>query len=260
VLGRRVAEGRTAEVYLWGEAQVLKLFREWMPPGAADYEARIARLVEAAGAPVPAVDDLVEVEGRRGIVYERVVGPSMMDLMQADPATVPRYAYLLAELHAALHAHPAVPELPSQRARLQDRIAAAEPLSPAAKSAVLEALARMPEEGTLCHGDFHPGNIIMAERGPVIIDWVDATRGSAAADVARTWVLVMGHACYDGTPEWVRPLARQCCAGHLRRYAELQPITEEEVAAWIPIVAAARLAENIPEARGWLVSVVEDRG
>ncbi len=256
-LGRRIAEGRTAEVYLWGETQVVKLFRDWMGPGAAAYEARVARVVEAAGAPVPAVGEVVEVHGRCGIVYERVTGPSMMDLMQADPSTVSGHARLLAELHAALHSQRAPSELPSQRTLLAERIAAAEPLSPARKAAALERLAAMPEKDTLCHGDFHPGNIIMAEQGPVIIDWVEAARGNAAADVARTWVLFMGHTAYPDAPPWVRPLARQCCSVHLRRYLEVGSTTEAEVMAWIPIIAAARLRENIPEAREWLLSVVE---
>jgi Ser/Thr protein kinase RdoA (MazF antagonist) len=255
--GRRIAEGRTAEVYLWGETQVLKLFRDWMPAAAAEYEARIARSVAAAGAPVPAVGEVVEVKGPQGIVYERVTGPSLMDLMQADPGTIPHYASLLAELHAALHAQPAVLALPAQRARLAEHIAAAEPLSPAQRAAALEKLAGMPEEGALCHGDFHPGNIIMAERGPVIIDWVDAARGSAAADVARTWVLLMGHTVYPDTPPWVRPFARECSTVHLQRYLALGSIVEDEVMAWVPIVAAARLHENIPEAREWLLSVAE---
>jgi aminoglycoside phosphotransferase (APT) family kinase protein len=216
--------------------------------------------VAAAGAPVPTVGEVPEVKGRLGIVYERVTGPSMMDLMQADPATIPHYAGLLAELHAALHAQPGGPALPAQRARLAEHIAAAEPLSPSQKAAALEKLAQMPEEGTLCHGDFHPGNIIMAGSGPTIIDWVDATQGSAAADVARTWVLLMGHTAYPDTPSWVRPLARECCSVHLQRYLALGPIAEDEVMAWIPIIAAARLHENIPEAREWLRSVVAREG
>ncbi len=89
--------------------------------------------------------------------------------------------------------------------------------------AVREGFARAGKVTSLrIHGDFHPGNILMADRGPVIIDCIDTTRGSAAADVARTWVLFMGHTVYPDTPSWVRPLARTCCEVHLRRYCELR--------------------------------------
>ena len=69
-----MALGRTAEIYPWTEGWVLKLFYEWFPRDGAAYEARIARAVHAAGLPVPAAGNLVEVEGRMGLEYERVDG------------------------------------------------------------------------------------------------------------------------------------------------------------------------------------------
>ena len=230
---------------------MLKLCHDWVPHAAVEHEARIARVIKASGAPIPLAGEVVEVDGRYGIAYERVSGPSMQELMQEYPSTVAQYSHLLAELHADLHARCIGTDLPSQRECLRARIVTAEALSSVTKTAALERLRRLSEDGHLCHGDFHPGNILMSERGPVIIDWVDATRGSAAADVARTWVLLMGHVAYPDTPSWVRT----CCEVYLRRYCELRFITQSEVEAWIPIVAAARLNENIPEARQWLLSL-----
>jgi hypothetical protein len=40
-----IAEGRTAEIYLWDENHVLKLYRDWCPPDWVEYEARIAGFV-----------------------------------------------------------------------------------------------------------------------------------------------------------------------------------------------------------------------
>jgi len=38
---------------------------------------------------------------------------------------------------------------------------------------------------TLVHGDMHPGNVILAEDGPVIIDWGNARLGPAMLDLAN---------------------------------------------------------------------------
>jgi len=54
-LGHPVAQGRTAEVYLWKEGWIIKLFHEWFPGEAVRYEAQIARTVHEARLPVPAV-------------------------------------------------------------------------------------------------------------------------------------------------------------------------------------------------------------
>ncbi len=41
----------------------------------------------------------------------------------------------------------------------------------------------------------------------------------------------------------------------MRRYCELRSVASAEVEEWIPVVAAARLSDNIPEAREWLLSL-----
>ncbi len=56
-------------------------------------------------------------------------------------------------------------------------------------SAVRRAGARCAALGfadTVVHGDFHPGNVLLAERGPVIIDWSDTAITQPFVDVA-TW-------------------------------------------------------------------------
>jgi hypothetical protein len=53
--GPMIGEGRTAEVYLWGDGEVLKLYRAGYPAQWVDYEAKVARLVFEAGLGAPAV-------------------------------------------------------------------------------------------------------------------------------------------------------------------------------------------------------------
>jgi hypothetical protein len=51
--GKPIAQGLTAEVYVWDETCILKLFRDGRSPDRVVYEARIAHAVHAAGLPVP---------------------------------------------------------------------------------------------------------------------------------------------------------------------------------------------------------------
>ena len=51
--GELIAEGRTAEVYAWGDREVLKLYRPWWPLVNIEYEIRICRAVHDAGIPSP---------------------------------------------------------------------------------------------------------------------------------------------------------------------------------------------------------------
>jgi uncharacterized protein (TIGR02172 family) len=191
-LGNPVAIGRTAAVYLWKEGWIIKLFHERFSSEAVRYEAQIARIVHQAGLPVPAVGKVVEVDGRWGLIYEHVDGPTMLEEISSKPWRLLRSARLLAELHAEMHASEANVELPSQRERLRKKIEQAQGLSADLQQAHLEALEEMPEGDRLCHGDFHADNVVITKRGLVVIDWIDATQGNPLADVARTAVIHLG--------------------------------------------------------------------
>lgn len=62
--GSPIAFGSTAESYAWHEGQVLKLYHDWFPRKSIQYEARMAEAVHSSGLPVPAVGEIVEMNGR----------------------------------------------------------------------------------------------------------------------------------------------------------------------------------------------------
>lgn len=253
-----IAQGRTADVYGWEHGQVLKLFHEWVTREAVAHELAVSRAVQETGLPVAEVGEIVEVEGRRGILYERVAGPTMLEVLQARPWTLWTLARRLAALQVAVHAVASVEGLPSQRKQLAERVQGVTQLDAAFRRRLLRALARMRQGERLCHGDFHPDNVILAARGPVIIDWLDATVGNPAGDVARTSVLAMGEVQKRETP-WVGKVQlRLFHRAYLRHMARLRPGVVEEAARWRSIVAAARMSEGIEELQGWLAEVAED--
>jgi aminoglycoside phosphotransferase (APT) family kinase protein len=256
--GAIVGEGRVAEVFAWEEGQVLKLFRAWYPPEGVHYEARIARTVQATGLAVPAVGEVVQVDGRWGIVYGRVAGRSMLEHFTRKPWALARFARILAELHATMHAR-AAPGLPSLRRRLEGKIQNAAPLPAGLKAAALQALARLPDGNALCHGDFHPHNVLMSPQGPIVIDWPDATRGHPLADVARTCLLMRTGGLPSSAPRrgLIQVVRATFRAVYLRRYFQLRPGSRELLAAWQVPVAAGRLEEGIVEEEEQLVALVK---
>jgi uncharacterized protein (TIGR02172 family) len=259
-LERPIASGRTAEIYAWKDGYILKLFREWMPADAAKYEAQIARTVYETGSRVPAVDDVVTHKGRTGIVYERVEGRSMMSAFGSQLWRLGHFARLLAELHAEMHTHRA-PALPSQKQRLIVKIEETTLLPEDLKTRALDALTDMPEDDRLCHGDFHPDNVLLTSDGPIIIDWVDATRGSPTADVARTSFLLSRGSLPPETPKPIRWLIsrvrRQFHRLYLKRYLALSPVNDQALSLWRPLVAAARSNENIEGEKALLISQIK---
>ena len=254
-LGKPFALGRTAEIYAWENGQVLKLFFDWFKLEDIEFEQHMNRTVHASGLPVPAPGGIIRLNGRIGLEYELVDGLNMWETLARQPGRLFEFARRTAELHVEMHTANILPDIPSQRRRLERKIGGADPLSSTLKQAMLEALSSLPDGDRLCHGDFHPGNILIAGHRPVIIDWIDASRGNPLADVARTTIIALGAAGSSQVPnKGLRFLLRLFHTAYLRRYFHLRPGGQDEYRRWLPVVAAARLSENMPELEGWLLA------
>jgi len=259
-LGPLIGTGRTAEVFAWGDGQVLKLYRAGMPAQWVAEEARVGRIVVDAGLAAPAIGDTVELDGRLGVIYERLDGPSMLDYMASHPAEIPALGRQFAELHVQMHACYR-PELSSQREGFVGAIEVVPQLPAELKQAVLHRLEQLPDGLALCHGDYHPGNLVMTSHGPIVIDWMSACRGNPVADVARTTLMFRMARVpeyYSAETQRAVELARRSFyETYLSAYLTRRPFPVEEIEAWIPVLAAARLCEGIVEEEAELLKLVE---
>ena len=259
-LGTLIATGGTAEIYTWPDDRVVKLYWSGAAASAAAQEAAHAGAAHAAGAPTPRAIELVTVDGRPGVVFEQAAGPSMQDTLFAEPQRTEELARQFAELHADLHER-APTDLPSQHQRLTRRIKLTS-IGGRARSAVLSALKTLPHGHALCHGDFHPGNVLLTSRGPTIIDWFDASIGDPAGDVART-CLVMQHAkapdALDAQGQGATETLRSTfTAAYLDHYRRLRALGPEQLKAWMLPVASARLTDPIsPHERAALLRLID---
>ncbi len=231
-LGRVLGSGKAAEVFECGTA-VMKLYRSGVPKRSAFREAAALAVVEMLGLPGPQVLGVQQVGDRWGVVMTRAEGPSFADVMRAQPERMPDYLKAMARLHSRVHGHPGT-ELGSLKARIASNIGRATKLGEARQNVLLEQLGSMPEGDRLCHGDFHPLNILGPPGGEIIVDWPDATRGDPAADVCRSFVLI-------------KAAAPEAAAAYVEAYASIGGETQERVYRWLPFVAAARLAEDVPD-------------
>jgi uncharacterized protein (TIGR02172 family) len=244
-----LASGITADIFPWGNDRVLKLLHQHFPSSKAEREFEISRAVHAVGVSVPMAIDVIQVGGRYGIVFERVEGPTLFRLGQNRPWLMFQFARQLAELHAQIHTRIAPSSLPSQHADIDRRIKQNSMLSESDKQIAHRILPELPLGEALCHGDFHPGNILISHHGPVVIDWETASRGDPFGDVARTLVLLQSAHPPASTPAQIRFLINMTrspiCNSYLRRYLELRPAVNDVISRWMLAQRAASGAEGI---------------
>lgn len=256
-LGSPLASGNSAEVFLWKKEYVLKLFFEHIELQAIENEQEISRTIHISGLPVPKVGEIVEINGRYGLVYQRIHGTPLMDIMFMWPGRIPNFARLFTDLHFNINMKKNLRNLPSLHRRLKKKILAADILTADEKRAVIELLENLAKGDCLCHGDFHPGNVMMTKRGPVIIDWPDATRGNLLADVARSSLLIgKAHISGGNPPFIVMKLFRHwILRTYLKRYFSFHPEGLNEFPKWLIVTTAGRLSEDIPERKSLAVYV-----
>ena len=256
-LGIQIAVGNTAEIFAWRAGLVLKLFHAWVPETAVATEREIARAVHGVGVPSPDVGEIVRVDDRLGIEYEHIGGKPLSSLIRTKPWKLFFYADMMAELQLAVNQMGPIEGVPPQRHRLRQRISSAGLLNDTVKLEVLQKLQRLPSEEKLCHGDFHPNNILMSSGRPLLVDWIDATIGDPASDVARTVILIDGSlaASRDRGP-LERATTRLFRARYLSHYLSKAHMDVTDYQRWLPIVAAARLYEHIELEQNWLIEQV----
>ncbi|MCX6083834.1 MAG: aminoglycoside phosphotransferase family protein [Caldiserica bacterium] len=254
-----LGHGHTADVYVWKEDSVLKLFVPGFPSRLIDQEMEGTWAANAAGIPSPEFRSVVTVDGRRGLVLERLTGLSMLTLLGREPARVAYYAGLFAELQARMNDCHA-PGLTSRREDLARRIARARIVA-RVKGDALATLERLPDGDSLCHCDFHPDNVLMTPKGPSLIDWSFTSRGTPASDAAQTALLLRIAHAPSGSfrVPWVEREAKdRFYRVWLKRYRELQPDAARTMWGWLLPVTVARLADEIPQERPRLMALIEE--
>lgn len=220
-LEEQLGRGWSGDVYAWGPGLVIKLFK----PGFEDQakvEAVRASAVHNAGVPSPAVHELITVDDRLGLVFDRADGPWALDW--PDAATI------TARLQADIHDLTAPAELP----RLVDTLADL-------------GIDGLPDGDRIFHGDFHPGNVLAHDGHWVVVDWSNAHRAPPAADVACSVLAIGYRGLRDGPRADAAHLYRQRAADtYLERYTALRPGSLDDLIMWTTVIGAL-LLEREPD-------------
>jgi Ser/Thr protein kinase RdoA (MazF antagonist) len=250
-----LAEGRLAEVFALDERRVLKLDRpEWS--GVSDFEFDVLTRLAAAGLPVARAHEVVTVDGRRGVVLDRVQGTSLTSQLvecRGNAAALTELAARFSQLQATINAT-TVEGLPDLVTRMRSEIAMSD-LGDTHISGLIELLSTLDDgQRRVCHFDFHPENVLIPENalvGPagspvgwVAIDWLTVANGPPLADVARTLVLC-AQPGRTSSLDFVKSVHRHA----LRE----RGFDAGACDSWVRVVAGARLAEGFDGAYAeWL--------
>lgn len=244
-----IGQGNTAEIYRLDDNKILKLFRNGLDKRIIEQEYQNGSFIQNVLDCVPKVYEMVEVDGRYGIIYQEIQGTNMLKRMLTSLWKINTFAKELAHYHIDIQ-RPIEGHLITVKEKLEDDLNHAEILSVENKEIIREYLRQLPDGNELCHFDFHPGNIMLTEEKAFLIDWMTACCGDACADVARTCTMLkygqVAHA-----PWLMRQLISifqyHIYKIYIKEYLKISNKKIEEIERWELPIAAARLREWIPE-------------
>lgn len=246
----KIGEGRTADIYGMQGNKILKLYRDGFSEEAIREEFMNSQIVHSLGLPTPLPCEIISSGSRRGIVFQRVTGKSLLNLLTKRPWSFKKYARSLAALHYQVHTHDADGITRRQKEVLKFHIGTAPLLSAEEQAILLEDLDQLPAGNQLCHGDFHPDNVLVQDQ-LWIIDWMTGMAGNPLGDVARTEILLSFGSTPERMPRAVQAvvdaLRKKLAQEYIRHYLHLSGHAYSEVERWKLPVAAARLGEWIPQ-------------
>ncbi len=243
VVGSELARGATAVITRGEPGTVVKTLTRELPAIVMQLEAAGTRAAMAAGLPCAALL-ATDFEGEPpSLTFEYVEGVELARLYgELGPEQI---GVNLANLQHQVR-QVRVPQVIAIEDFLGFQLAQ-DGIPENLRAAARRDLARLTahSERVLCHMDLHDANVLRGPRGPVIIDWMNASAAPAQADVARTRLVVGSEKFYS--PDEEAELAAMLAA-YIVRTEELEPEIVGASREWDRVIATARLDENPPAA------------
>jgi aminoglycoside phosphotransferase (APT) family kinase protein len=242
----------------WAKPLVLRIHPAAARLPIAEREATVQTFLADAGYPVPRVLEVFPPGSLLDLplqVMERAPGTTALAQISSRPLSAPRVMARLGTLHAWLHAVPTtgwpatdVATLARRRLSLVESVVRDERLPAPALRWLSGALERLAphldaldvERPTVCHGDFHPLNVMLDGNTANVIDWTDACLGDPMGDVAR--LVVLFDVAAVGAPRAVERLVSRAgrpfiTRSYLRAYeaAAGRAVDRRRLRQWAPV-------------------------
>ena len=242
-LDRVIAVRNTKTVYRDGD-KCIKVFNADYSKSDILNEALNKARIEETGLNIPKILEVTMIDGNWAIISEYIKGKTLAQLMEENPEKKDEYLEIFVDLQMQVHSKTSQ-LLSKLKDKMNYKISISE-LDATTRYDLHTRLEGMPKHNKVCHGDFNPSNIIIAEDStPYIIDWSHATQGNASADVARSYLLFWLNGDMEGAKKY------------LDLFCKKRNTAKQYVQKWMPIVAASQSVKGNEKEREFLLSWVD---
>lgn len=185
---REIGRGGNAIVYRLDSDTIVKVYYGiGNPLEKIEAERLVSRAVFTRGINTAIPYDVVEVGDSYGLVFEMVEADTLSHLIIKNPDRLEEYTHMMAMLLKQMHSTEFEKgTLPDARNSLRGRIEVSGQkgfFTPDELAVMRSFVDSIPSPNTFVHGDFHPGNIMIKNGDPILIDVGESGLGHPINDL-----------------------------------------------------------------------------
>lgn len=184
-----IGDGFNSKVYRVDDENIVKVFVNDSAEDDIRHELSLAKYALTRGIPTAISYDVVEVEGKKGVLFEMMNCGSLRDAIRDCPedwdSHVDKYVGLIRELHSTRDSEHRLPNARERELHSLEKLKGF--LNEEEFSLAQRLLDTIPESDCILHGDCHVKNIMLHNGDPVLIDLETLSHGDPVIEFANIY-------------------------------------------------------------------------
>ena len=182
----RIGAGACGEVFRLDDETIIKLYYPRVKKEEIEQEKALAKKAFVMGVPTAISYDIVEADGRTGVVYELIKSKTIGELIRGDEGHLEEYVDMYAAVCRQIHGIEAEPgQLPSFKDINRSDIPNVTGITEEERAYLHRFLDLMPDRMNCLHGDLNINNIMVQNGECCLIDMGEFSTGTPMFDLSR---------------------------------------------------------------------------
>ena len=182
----RIGAGACGEVFRLDDETIIKLYYPRVKKEEIEQEKALAKKAFVMGVPTAISYDIVEADGRTGVVYELIKSKTIGELIRGDEGHLEKYVDMYAAVCRQIHGIEAEPgQLPSFKDINRSDIPNVTGITEEEWAYLHRFLDLIPDRMNCLHGDLNINNIMVQNGECCLIDMGEFSTGTPMFDLSR---------------------------------------------------------------------------
>lgn len=181
-----IGRGACGECYRIDDETIIKLYYGEADLALIEHEKSLSKKAFVMGIPTAISYDIVEANGRKGVVYELIKSKTLGELIRSDRSGLDEYVKMYVDICKKVSSiHTSDPEIPPFKDENRADIANITGITDEEREYLYRFLDLVPESDTCIHGDLNINNIMVQDGECCLIDMGELSTGIPMFDLSR---------------------------------------------------------------------------